>query len=147
VIPSSFDLTAPEDWSAASPTPGTVALLVEPERDGDPFRCAVSLIFEDVAGDDIDLARYTRTRIASLAGVLTDALVIDQQPTTLAGAEAIVSTIGYRQGSDALTLRQWSAIAGDTGVLLGAVCPNDRFPGLQPTLDEIAQSLALETQP
>lgn len=146
MIPSSFDLTVPEEWSALPPTPGSVALLSEPEREGEPFRCAVSLIFEDIAGDDIDLAQYTRSRLAGLADLLTDAILIDQQPATLAGAEAVVSTIGYRQGSDALTLRQWSAIAGGTGLLLGAVCSNDRFPGLQATLDEIAGSLVLETE-
>jgi hypothetical protein len=146
MIPSSFDLTVPEEWSSLPPTPGTVALVAEPERDGEPFRCAVSLIFEDLAGDEIDLALYTRTRTASLADLLTDALLVDQQPATLAGAAAVVSTIAYRQGRDALTLRQWSAIAGGTGILLGAVCSNDRFPGLQATLDEIAESLALETE-
>lgn len=142
MIPPSFDFTVPEDWAAVPPTPGCAAIVAEPETDADSFRCSVSLVFEEIV-DDLDLEQYTRTRVDALADLLTDALLIDERPTLLAGAEAIVSTVGYRQGTDARTLRQWSAIADGVGVLVGAVCSNDRFPGLQPTLDEIAESLVL----
>jgi hypothetical protein len=142
VIPPSFDLTVPEDWSALPPTPGCAALVAEPQRDA--FRCTVSLVFEELDGEDLALAQYARSRVVALADLLTDALLVDEQPATLAGVEAVVSTIGYRQGNDARTLRQWAAVVGGLGVLVGAVCSNDRFPGLQGTLDEIAESLVLE---
>ena len=143
MIGPSFDLTIPDDWTALDPTPGCVALVAEPATDADDFRCSVSLVFEQLV-DDLDLEAYTRTRITALGDLLTDARVIDAQPATLAGVDAIVATIGYRQGNDGRTLRQWSAITGDVGVLVGAVCSNDRFPGLQPTLDEIVASLEFE---
>ena len=145
MIPSSFDLTIPEDWSTLTPTPGTVALVAEPDSATQPFRCAVSVLFEDLDDQDVELLPYARARIRALADVLTDVLIVDQQPATLAGVEAIVSTIGYRQGRSALTLREWIAVVGGAGVLVGAVCPNDRFAAMQATLDEIAGSLVLET--
>jgi hypothetical protein len=143
MIPS-FHLTVPDDWTALPPTPGCVAIVAEPESEADPFRCSVSVVFEEL-DDDIGLELYTRTRVDAMAGMLTDALLVDAQPATLAGAAAIVSTIGYRQGNDARTLRQWVTVTAGVGVLVGAACSDDRFPGLQPTLDEIVGSLVLET--
>jgi len=143
IVPS-FDLTVPEDWTTLTPTPGSAALVAEPVTEADSFRCSVSVVFEDLEEEDLDLGAYARTRVAALAELLTDVLLVDEQRMTLAGADAIVSTIAYRQGRDARTLRQWVAIAGGVGVLVGAVCSNDRFPGLQDTLDEIASSLVLE---
>ena len=144
IIPS-FDLTVPEDWTALTPTPGSAALVAEPVNEADAFRCSVSLVFEELE-EELDLDEYAGTRIAGLCDLLTDVLLVDEQRTTLAGADAIVSTIAYRQGRDARTLRQWAAVTGGVGVLVGAVCSNDRFPGLQDTLDEIASSLVLETE-
>lgn len=144
MIAPSFDLTLPEDWTALPPTPGSVALVAEPETEADSFRCSVSLVFEEIV-DDLDLEAYASTRIGALRDLLTDVLVVDAQPAKLAGVDAIVATIAYRQGNDARTLRQWAAIADGMGVLVGAVCSNDRFPGLQEKLDEIAGSLVLGT--
>ncbi len=144
MIPPAFDLTVPDDWTALPPTPGCVALVAEPETEADDFRCSVSLVFEEIPEDQRELGLYVRTRIGALTDLLTDPVVIDLQPATLAGADAVVSTIAYRQGNDARTLRQWATVtAAGLGVLVGAVCSNDRFPGLQATLDEIAGSLVL----
>jgi hypothetical protein len=145
MIPPAFDLTVPDDWTTVPPTPGCAAIVAEAETEADTFRCSVSLVFEELV-DGLELEQYSRTRVEALTELLTDALLIDERPTRIAGVDALVSTVGYRQGNDARTLRQWAAISDGTGVLVGAVCSNDRFPGLQATLDEIAESLVLETE-
>lgn len=145
MIPESFDVTVPDHWTSLPPTPGCAMLVAEPEpADGD-FRASLSLVLEDVPDTvELDLGTYASTRTDSLARLLTDALVVDEELSTLAGHPALVTTIAYRQGTMALTLRQWTAVVDGCGLLMGAVCSNDRLPGLMGTMEEIVASLELE---
>lgn len=144
MIPGSFDLTLPDGWVTQPAVPGCALLAGEPGPADGAVRPCVSLVFEDVPDDlEPELETFYRTQQVSMRYYLTDLVVIDEQPATLADTRAVVATIAYRQGRDGFTMRQWSALVDGCGVLLAAACPNERFPVLRPLLDEVAASLAL----
>lgn len=137
-------LTVPAPWQVRRDVEGIPLMATE---DGPTFRTNAVLTYsalpEGMSFDD-----WQRLNDQALPASLTDFLLLDLERLPVAGrdgARRLAHHAGEEQES--LTMEQWMAVVGDTGVTLTLTCDTLRYPILHELFHTIAGGLEIHGEP
>lgn len=115
-----FSLPLFADWEATEDVPGCALVAVEPER-GPHFRANVVVTVEE-AGAAGDLEEWVDRQVEGLRRSLVRPWLLDRETTEVGGRPAVRVLAHHYVSEHAVTLEQWTLLAGDHSLVLTASC-------------------------
>lgn len=127
----------PDDWDEIPvETPDVLYVSRQVDLPLTGFRANMVLTISTL--EDLSLAAWQGQNEMAMARTLTGFQLLDRAETNLAGRPAIYRLGTYINSEGAeLTVQQWSARQGDSGLSLTITCATDDFPQFRQTAEEI----------
>lgn len=134
----------PEGWEHVDRPVAALFQAVAPVDDGFQSNLVADIYAGfDRAGSSDAHRDFHIAQVESFARTMTDAVLIDDADTVVAGHAAISSTIAFRQGYWTVTALVWTIDAADSVVMVAAFCDVDRLPVDGPALEAVVQSIVI----
>lgn len=137
-------LTVPSAWEAHRDVRGIPLTALEP---GPGFRTNAVVTYSTLP-PGTGLVDWQRGTDQLLPSTLDDFLLIDLDRLPVAGSEGAWRLAHHAgPGGESLTMAQWCALVGSTGIALTLTGETLRYPELAPLMSRIAGSLQIHGEP
>jgi len=138
-----FRLDLPAGWDVFEEVGDAVAVFRAPIGDPDAFLPNLNVVVIEDEEIDRDLDRYSAAVIRQHQRTLTDVIVLDVEPTMIAGQPARRVLCCYRQGVFNVTLEQWWALVDNGVVVLSGSSGSLEYPACREIFGRMVSSFGV----